>query len=100
MIEKLLYTKSAGKILICDPWPYEKFEATAGRLLQQYGDHRPGEHYLALNLGSSFSVDGATSQCSPVLVEGRVHGELGQQGSVEIIKTHLSPIELGPIAEE
>jgi hypothetical protein len=98
-LEKLLYTKSAAKILICDPWPYEEFEATAGRLLEQYGDYQPGEHYLVLNLGSSLSIDGRPSKCSPILIDGRVHGQIGRECSIEIVRTRLLPIELGPIAE-
>jgi hypothetical protein len=70
-----------------------------GRLLRQYGGHRLGEHYLVLNLGGSFSIDGAPSQCSPILIDERVHGEIGQGDSVELIRTHLSPFDLGPIAE-
>jgi hypothetical protein len=71
-LEKLLYVKARAKLMICDPWPEDGLEDLSREMLGEYADCRPGEHYLAFQLGCCFSTADRPSTCSPVPYEARV----------------------------
>lgn len=52
--QKLLYAKSETKMMICDPPQEDQIEAVVRNTLEDYDDHRAGEHYLVLQLGGAF----------------------------------------------
>lgn len=90
-LEKLLYAKTNTKIVICDPSPAEGLGEEVRRVLEEYGDHRAGEHYLVLQMGCRFWDEHLPSSCEPTLHEARVHDDGGtpEMGSVSFPKFPL-----------